>query len=393
MSDRSFVQERNLRQSFRHQDLRQDDAFYERTVRSHQQPQENRGQTDQFQTFAGWAIGISSSVFAEHILSHPCIVLRRQCQVHHNASWYHLTPFTLFHVIVNLERTQGLATLWKGIGSVFLAKGIFMVSETVISEVTPLPKEVSKHSPLKKHCQHLLLKGLSYMISTPFLAASLLETVQADVSSERPGTFDCLKEGVARVMGWWTPQTTHLLPVWKLVLPTAIIGVTSYTITQLAKYTVISTITLEEQESRANSSPVDGHTNAKKMYETFFTEMLASFTGNLLADMMTYPLETVIHRLYLQGTRTIIDNTDTGMDVIPISTRYEGVVDCFRDIVIEEGFSGLYKGFGAVILQYALHAAILRTAKFLFEKISQEFGTSRHCSSIHPSTMPKQPNQ
>lgn len=55
---------------------------------------------------------------------------------------------------------------------------------------------------------------------------------------------------MARVMGWWTPQTTHLLPVWKLVLPTALVGIAQYTIVQLAKYTVISTIRLEQQESR-----------------------------------------------------------------------------------------------------------------------------------------------
>ena len=108
------------------------------------------------------------------------------------------------------------------------------------------------------------------------------------------------------------------------------------------------------------------------MFATLFPEMLANFIGNLLADGMLYPLETVLHRLYIQGTRTIIDNTDTGADVIPISTNYEGVLDCFRSIVVEEGMSGFYKGFGALVLQYAIQAAILRLSKYLFEKISQE---------------------
>ena len=40
---------------------------------------------------------------------------------------------------------------------------------------------------------------------------------------------------------------------------------------------------------------------------------------------------------HFQGTRTIIDNTDTGLGVIPISTRYEGFMDCFRSILAEEG--------------------------------------------------------
>ena len=54
------------------------------------------------------------------------------------------------------------------------------------------------------------------------------------------------------------------------------------------------------------------------------------FTGHLLADVLLYPLETVLHRLHLQGTRTIIDDLDSGLSVLPITTRYDGVFDCFR---------------------------------------------------------------
>ena len=53
----------------------------------------------------------------------------------------------------------------------------------------------------------------------------------------------------------------------------------------------------------------------------------------------------------IQGTRTIIDNLDTGASVIPILTRYDGPVDCWLTIVREEGRCGLYKGLGALLLQ------------------------------------------
>jgi len=116
------------------------------------------------------------------------------------------------------------------------------------------------------------------------------------------------------------------------------------------------------------------------MYDIHFPEILASFTGGFLADMMLFPFETVLHRLYIQGTRTIIDNTDSGLDVIPINTSYKGLLDCFRDIIFEEGFSGLYKGFGALLLQYAIHAAILQSAKFLLKKFSSELAARRQTS-------------
>ncbi len=115
-------------------------------------------------------------------------------------------------------------------------------------------------------------------------------------------------------------------------------------------------------------------TAERTIYETYYPELIATFTGNLLADTVMYPLETVLHRLCLQGTRTIIDNTDNGLGVIPIITRYEGVLDCFYSILSQEGFLGLYKGFGALVLQYGLHMAIVKLTKMIFERLSRETG-------------------
>ena len=55
-----------------------------------------------------------------------------------------------------------------------------------------------------------------------------------------------------------------------------------------------------------------------------------TFAGQFLADVLLYPLETALHRLHLQGTRTIIDDLDSGLTVLPVTTRYDGVFDCFR---------------------------------------------------------------
>ncbi|CAI9731277.1 Hypothetical predicted protein [Octopus vulgaris] len=246
--------------------------------------------------FTGMAVGISS-LFAEKLLSHPCIVLRRQCQVHYNAKSYHLTPLTLFQIIVNLQQKQGSSALWKGVGSMFVVKGLLLGTETIIDETTWLPKEISAHSSLKKYVEHLLLKGISFAVNTPFYAAVLIETVQE-------------MDGVS-------------------------------------------------------------------VYQTCFPELLAQYTGGLLSNALLFPLETVLHRLYLQGTRTIIDNTDNGLGVIPINTKYEGVIDCFKSIFFEEGVFGFYKGVGALILQYALHALILKGAFFLFNTFTKDMTPQR----------------
>ena len=117
---------------------------------------------------------------------------------------------------------------------------------------------------------------------------------------------------------------------------------------------------------------MDAHRNVASVYDQHYPELLATFVGSLFIDCILYPFETVLHRLYVQGTRTLIENMDNGTEIVEIRTQYEGVVDCFKSILVEEGLPGLYQGFGAVILQYLIHAAILKTGHFLFKKISQE---------------------
>lgn len=87
------------------------------------------------------------------------------------------------------------------------------------------------------------------------------------------------------------------------------------------------------------------------------------------ADVVFYPLETVVHRLHLQGTRTIIDNLDTGQCVTPLLTGYSGAVDCYRTIISTEGPLGLYKGFGALILQFAAHVLVLKATKWILTEV------------------------
>ncbi|XP_014732805.1 PREDICTED: solute carrier family 25 member 46 isoform X2 [Sturnus vulgaris] len=240
---------------------------------------------EQLNRFAGFGIGLAS-LFTENVLAHPCIVLRRQCQVNYHARNYHLTPFTIVNIMYCINKTQGPRALWKGMGSTFIVQGITLGTEGIISEFTPLPRELSHKWNLKQIGGHLLLKGLTRVIAMPFYSASLIETVQS-------------------------------------------------------------------------------------MLDAYFPELIASFAASLCADVMLYPLETVLHRLHIQGTRTIIDNTDLGYEVLPINTQYEGMKDCINVIKREEGMKGFYKGFGAVIVQYTLHVAVLLLTKIIYSALLQ----------------------
>lgn len=105
-------------------------------------------------------------------------------------------------------------------------------------------------------------------------------------------------------------------------------------------------------------------------------ELKSILVSMLATDVVFYPLETVIHRLHLQGTRTIIDNLDTGMSVLPLLTGYSGAVDCYRTIIATEGTLGLYKGFGALVMQFAVHVFVLHSTKWLLTELGAMLRTN-----------------
>ncbi|VCX05347.1 unnamed protein product, partial [Gulo gulo] len=322
--------------------------------------------TEQLNRFAGFGIGLAS-LFTENVLAHPCIVLRRQCQVNYHARHYHLTPFTVINIMYSFNKTQGPRALWKGMGSTFIVQGVTLGAEGIISEFTPLPREISHKWNPKQIGEHLLLKSLTYMVAMPFYSASLIETVQSEIIRDNTGILECVKEGIGRVIGLGVPHSKRLLPLLSLIFPTVLHGVLHYIISSIIQKFVLLILKRKTYSSHLaeSTSPM------QSMLDAYFPELIANFAASLCSDVILYPLETVLHRLHIQGTRTIIDNTDLGYEVLPINTQYEGMRDCINTIRQEEGVLGFYKGFGAVIIQYTLHAAVLQITKIIYSTLLQ----------------------
>jgi solute carrier family 25 protein 46 len=109
---------------------------------------------------------------------------------------------------------QGISSMWKGLGSALTVRGLVMAVEDCTGKFTPWPVQVDSTSSLRMVGQHLLLKAVSQAIVVPFFSASLVESVQSDIASEKPGIFDFLKEGLLRL----GPQSgSRTLPIYLLV--------------------------------------------------------------------------------------------------------------------------------------------------------------------------------
>uniref|UniRef100_A0A672IDW9 Solute carrier family 25 member 46 n=1 Tax=Salarias fasciatus TaxID=181472 RepID=A0A672IDW9_SALFA len=297
------------------------------------------GSREQLNRFAGFGIGLVS-LFTENVLAHPCIVFRRQCQVNYHARSYHLTPFSAVAVMYSITKAQGVRSLWKGMGSTFIVHGITLGAEGVISEFTPLPRELPHRWSWKQLAGHLLLKGLTAVVALPFYCASLIETVQSDIVRDEAssGLLDCVREGVARLLGVGAPHSRRLLPLGRLLLPAALHAVLRYAVAAGVQ--------------RAPSDPLDA----------YFPELAAAWAGLLAADVLLFPLgdgaappgaagHAHHHRRHRRRRGGGQRRQPAGP---PVNTQYDGVHDCLHAIRRKECGAGFYRGFGSFRTVYLL---------------------------------------
>ncbi|XP_015606647.1 solute carrier family 25 member 46 [Cephus cinctus] len=315
--------------------------------------------------YVGLGCGLASLI-TENLLIHPFIVLRRQCQVNPVATKYHLVPITLVPVIIRLHQSQGLNILWKGIGSVLIVRGLALAVEDLVSKVTPWPKEITCNSSLRAFGQHLLLKCVAIGIVSPFYSASLVETVQSEIASERPGIFDVFRDGAIRLLE--VTNKGRLIPIYALLPATVACGLAKYLFALIVRGVTSRIMHIRHKHSQEATGAYSRDLVSETVVQDI--ELHSALISTCAADVVFYPLETVILRLHLQGTRTIIDNLDDGRSVTPLLTGYSGAVDCYRTIIATEGPLGLYKGFGALILQFAAHVLVLRTTKWIITEIT-----------------------
>lgn len=193
------------------------------------------------------------------------------------------------------------------------------------------------------------------------------DIVRDDSSS---GLLDCVREGLTRFLGVGAPHSRRLLPLSSLLLPAAMHAILRYAITASVQRVALWLHQWGRKQRADSNNPLDA----------YFPELAAVWAGSLVADIVLFPLETALHRLGLQGTRTIIDATDGVVAVgnggsplvLPVNTQYDGFSDCLHSIRRKEGVAGFYRGFGALAAQYALHGALLAATRTLLRLLLLE---------------------
>lgn len=370
-----------------------------------------------------------TDVLNQHILLHPFIALRRTCQVNRKCSpFLCVQPFSLIPFLYHQQRNQGIGALYKGLSSELLVKGITLGTETAIASYAEWPTDIRSKKYIEDFIKVITIRALSVALSTPFICSSVIETVQSViVVRDRPSFVDCLRDGFLRIIHLRSTPSARMLPIWLLVVPTVFYHVSHSAIIHIAKHfveifksnfwchskstrrykskrhsTQVSRFSIMDDtkdspqhdltlnyESTDTSVDIDG---VEEDSSQISTSIIASF----IADVALLPIETVLNSLFIQGTRTIIDNCDETTVVLPALTNYDGFNDCYQSIIKFEGTLGLYKGLGAILLQYSVHFLLFRSLYYLLRECqSNGSGNAHHKSttrvkrSVRPAADPE----
>lgn len=157
---------------------------------------------------------------------------------------------------------------------------------------------VSTGTTVQFSCYRMLIFSVSLAVITPFYSASLVETVQSDIASEKPGILDVFKEGFMRLLNWSGGPKGRMLPIWVLVLPTVTLGICRYFFSTIVKGSAsrLIHINYQYQQESHGALPRDP-ANTLLIREI---DLTASLISIIASDVVFYPFETILHRLHLQ---------------------------------------------------------------------------------------------
>jgi solute carrier family 25 protein 46 len=325
---------------------------------------------DTKQAASNYAAGLRmASLFSEHVLLYPLDVLRRQIQVNNEAVKYHLSPVSVFPVLFQISG-QGPSALWKGVLTSLAYNGLVIATDNFLQDLIPVKK--SKHNQMQKlrrGIRDVAVRTAAYLLVSPIYYVMLIESVQSTSASDG-NLLDGIRDTLIRFIPYSSSIVggrSKMLPMWKILIPTVGLMTGRYICEKILYKIILPTLNAIQEADRYRKrkqrrvvqlSMDDDYETEENvlLFETTYASLIARIASGFFGQLLFYPVETIVHRLHVQGVRAIIDNTDTGVGVVPInsSNYYTDFWSCFKSIEETEGSSGLYKGIGCVLLKFSL---------------------------------------
>lgn len=101
-----------------------------------------------------------------------------------------------------------------------------------------------------------------------------------------------------RMLSWSGGSKGRMLPIWALVLPTVTLGVIRYFFQLIVQGTANSIMHLRYKHKRQCTGALPRNLPNTSCMEEI--KLNANLVSIIIADVVFYPFETILHRLHLQ---------------------------------------------------------------------------------------------
>jgi solute carrier family 25 protein 46 len=276
-----------------------------------------------------------------------------------------------------MKTQQGMGVLWKGCFSSLVLTSAETISNNLIEELAPLDEPSCR-------IKHLIFKSINSLLLIPLYSVHFLRSVQSDLTiNNHWSPLTIFIEPFQRLFNIKSGFYARAFPLWYLISFSIPYFVSRHFI-QYFLHRKISQIR-QEQLNRSEESMITKENSFEtindiecQLIETIpslvnrsFIRIEANLLAVFLSNFLLYPYETILNRLFVQGTRTIVDDLDkTNIGCVAINTRYLGFFDCCRTIFESEGFRGFFKGIGFLMFKFGLIYAGAHCSKLLIERLA-----------------------
>lgn len=237
---------------------------------------------------------------------------------------------SLLHLVATMPREEGVAALWKGhVAAQFLSVTYGLASFAVFETLTISlgnSRLVTEHSEYKP-VLHFFCGGLGGYAGT--LASFPFDVVRTRFVAQNSAIYTSTKQA-ARMLY----NEGGILAYYKGLLP-ATLATAPQAGLQFAFYSLLTDL-LKGLVNRSNDELGERIT------------VLGSLSCGGLAGMgskaILYPLDVVKKRLQISGW----SKARSGLGATP---KYTSMLNCIKEILVNEGFSALYKGFTPALIK------------------------------------------
>lgn len=303
---------------------------------------------------------------ANYSLCFPIVAARHRLQALPTLhSYYRDTPRYGAMTIIYAYRNGGIRRLYPGFGLGLIGQTLSATYESALngvtsSIITAARKVNTPTYTLAKVISKLLALAVNIPLY-PLYRNALILRVQSNSSLtrtviENPRDFIRLYKQDLR--DFW-PPTRNNRYILSAFLPSCILNI----ITEKLLIFIYRRI-FQRFSNNSNNDTVYSTQQSKKkkdstVLHTFYPEIACGVISSIITRALSYPVDTVIFKLMIQGS-----------GVLKVDTTYNGFFDCIKRMWTEEGgWKAFYPGWGIGILEIGMGYLILEASWWTYRVI------------------------